>query len=111
MHYEVRGYGHPLEASMVLISIQNELKRLYFGRDPLGRRSLLIHKPTAAFPIFILCSVSARIPEGLSFDELSSDHLFSLDLNALCSLDDVRETPFSLVALVVDNLKASRGLR
>ena len=51
------------------------------------------------------------MPEGVNFDELSSDHLFSLDLNALCSLDDVRERCFPLVALVANNSKASRGLR
>ena len=73
----------------MLILTQNKSKQLYFGRDPLGRRSLLIHKPTTAFPIFILCSVSARMPEGLSFEELSSDHLFSLDFDTLCGFDDV----------------------
>jgi hypothetical protein len=30
------------------------------------------------------------MPEGLDFEELSSDYLFSLDLDALCGLDDVR---------------------
>jgi len=96
----------------ILIPIQNGSKRLHFGRDPLGRRSLLIHKPTVTFPIFILCSVSARIPDGLNFEELSSDHLFSLDLAMLCSVDDVcRVCFFSLVALVADDSKASHGLR
>ena len=34
------------------------------------------------------------MPEGLSFEELSSDHLFSLDLDMLCSLDYVRPMLF-----------------
>jgi hypothetical protein len=34
------------------------------------------------------------MPEGLNFEELSSDHLFSLDLETLCSLDDVCPTFF-----------------
>ncbi|KAF9654309.1 hypothetical protein BDM02DRAFT_3182121 [Thelephora ganbajun] len=77
-----------LEGPYAFVYYENGTKRLYFGRDPLGRRSLLIHKPTVSFPIFILCSVSAKMPEGLDFEELSSDHLFSLDLDALYSLDD-----------------------
>lgn len=80
----------PLGLEVVLTSVKNESKRLYFGRDPLGRRSLLIHKPTSAFPVFILCSVSARVPEGLKFEELSSDYLFSLDLGILRGPDNVR---------------------
>ena len=52
------------------------------------------------------------MPEGLIFEELSSDHLFSLDLDVLCTLDDVCPTfPFLLVALVINDSKASRGLR
>jgi len=53
-----------------------------------------MHKPTVAFPTFILCSVSTRIPEGLNFEELPSDHLFSLDLGTLCDLCDVSRTFF-----------------
>ena len=29
------------------------------------------------------------MPEGLDFEELSSDHLFSLDLDTFLNLDDV----------------------
>ena len=85
---------------MILISIQNRSKRLYFGRDPLGRRSLLIHKPTSTFPVFILSSVSARMPEGLDFEELSSDHLFYLDLGVLHNLDNVCPVHFLLGSFI-----------
>ena len=34
------------------------------------------------------------MPEGLNFEELSPDHLFSLDLDMLCSLDYVCPTFF-----------------
>jgi len=61
-------------------------------------------KPTAAFPVFILCSVSSRMPKGLDFEELPSDRLFSLDLGTLCNLCDVPGGFFfSLVALVADD--------
>ena len=98
----------PLGLNAVLMSMQNGSKRLYFGRDPLGRRSLLIHKPTAAFPVFILCSVSVRAPDGLNFEELSSDHLFSLDLHMLSGLDDVCPTFFPLEVFITDDAEASR---
>ncbi|KIJ68621.1 hypothetical protein HYDPIDRAFT_179694 [Hydnomerulius pinastri MD-312] len=57
--------------------------RLYFARDPLGRRSLLIHKPTPANPYFLLSSVSAGDDPGYEFEELSTEGIFYLDLNAL----------------------------
>jgi hypothetical protein len=93
-----QGRRFPLRLDSVLIPTQNRSKRLYFGRDPLGRRSLLIHKPTTAIPVFILCSVSARMPEGLNFnfEELASDHLFSLDLDILRSPDNVCFPSFRL---------------
>ena len=76
----------------------------------MGRRSLLIHKPTPAFPVFILCSVSTRMPEGLIFEELSSDRLFSLDLDMLCTLDDVCLTfSFHLAALFINGSKPVVG--
>jgi len=34
------------------------------------------------------------MPEGLDFEELPSDHLFSLDLGTLCSIGDVRRSLF-----------------
>lgn len=34
------------------------------------------------------------MPEELNFEELSSDHLFSLDFDTLYNLDDVRSTCF-----------------
>lgn len=111
MWYKVGGHWYaPDVVVSMLIFTQNWSKRLYFGRDPLGRRSLLIHKPTTTFPVFILSSVSAQMPEGLTFEELSSDHLFSLDLNILCGLDDVCRASFSGGFLVVDISKASHGL-
>ncbi|KAF9243921.1 asparagine synthase-domain-containing protein [Melanogaster broomeanus] len=62
---------------------------LYFARDPLGRRSLLIHKPTFINPFFLLASVSAGDDPAYEFEELSTDGIFALDLTALCESDDV----------------------
>ena len=51
------------------------------------------------------------MPEGLDFEELSSDHLFSLDLGTLCDLDDVCLKYFLFIVFVADNFKASCGLQ
>ncbi|TFK40956.1 asparagine synthase-domain-containing protein [Crucibulum laeve] len=55
---------------------------LYFGRDPLGRRSLLLHKPTDQLPYLLLCSVSAGSDQGHAFDEIPTDSIFCLNLDA-----------------------------
>ncbi|KAF8912868.1 asparagine synthase [Gymnopilus junonius] len=52
--------------------------RLYFGRDPLGRRSLLVHRPTQTAPYLILSSVSAGADPAYAFSELSTEHLYSM---------------------------------
>ncbi|KAI9057153.1 hypothetical protein FKP32DRAFT_1638527 [Trametes sanguinea] len=55
--------------------------RLYFARDPLGRRSLLVHYPDEARPYFLLSSVSAGLHPGYSFEEISTECVYSLDLD------------------------------
>ncbi|KAH8120264.1 asparagine synthase-domain-containing protein [Phellopilus nigrolimitatus] len=50
-----------------------ETKRLYYGRDPLGRRSLLVHRPTQQNPIFLLASYQ--------LEEVDTEHLHCLYLN------------------------------
>lgn len=65
-------------------------KRLYFGRDPVGRRSLLIHQPTFKNPHFLLMSVSAGDDPGYDgLEELSTDHLFYLDFAKLTKVSNV----------------------
>jgi len=62
---------------------QRASSRLYFGRDPLGRRSLLIHKPSMGAPYLLLSSVSAGANPAYDFSELSTEHVYSLDLTLL----------------------------
>ncbi|KAK0473189.1 asparagine synthase-domain-containing protein [Armillaria novae-zelandiae] len=66
----------------------HESGSLIFGRDPLGRRSLLIHKPSPSHPYLILTSVTSGANAGYSFEELSTDHIFYLNLKDLAQLDD-----------------------
>lgn len=60
---------------------QASSKHLYFGRDPVGRRSLLVHSPTSKNPYFLLMSASAG--EDAHYDglqEVSTKSFFYLDL-------------------------------
>jgi hypothetical protein len=66
-----------------LIEIQSESQRLYFARDPLGRRSLLIHRPSIESPYFLLSSVSAGANPAYDFSEVSAQCIFLLDFRLL----------------------------
>ncbi len=72
-----------------LIEIQSESQRLYFARDPLGRRSLLIHKPSIESPYFLLSSVSAGANPAYDFSEVSAQSIFSFDFRLLKVYGDV----------------------
>ncbi|KAL5518997.1 hypothetical protein ACEPAH_680 [Sanghuangporus vaninii] len=56
-------------------------KRIYFGRDPLGRRSLLIHRPTSQKPYLIVASVSAGANSFYDFEEIDTVQFHYTDLN------------------------------
>lgn len=64
-------------------------QKLFFSRDPLGRRSLLIHRPSATNPYFLLASVSAGPDPGYSFEELDTGHIHCLDIATLNEANDV----------------------
>jgi len=72
------------------LPVQVVSRRLFFARDPLGRRSLLIHKPTLNQPHFLLASVSAGNDLRYTMEELSTNYIYSLDLQCLSSQKDVR---------------------
>lgn len=61
---------------------------MFFGRDPLGRRSLLIHKPTHLAPYILLASVAARSTSQHRFEELSTTSLYCFDLSISCATSD-----------------------
>ncbi|KAI0321107.1 asparagine synthase-domain-containing protein [Amylostereum chailletii] len=63
-------------------------QRLFFARDPLGRRSLLIHRPSEISPYFFLASVSSGSCIGYDMAELSTDAIYVLDLKRLCEAHD-----------------------
>lgn len=66
---------------MIYRLLQNRTKTLYFARDPLGRRSLLIHAPSRNEPTLYLASVSCGFKKDLEFDELSTEGIFRMRLD------------------------------
>ncbi|KAH7920081.1 hypothetical protein BV22DRAFT_1074525 [Leucogyrophana mollusca] len=72
-----------IEGPYALVFYHGTSKRLYFARDPLGRRSLLVHKPSQAHPYFLLTSVSIGENSQYDLEELSTDCIFCLDIGRL----------------------------
>ncbi|KAF8219244.1 hypothetical protein L208DRAFT_1427107 [Tricholoma matsutake] len=62
---------------------------LFFARDPLGRRSLLIHEYTPESPCLILTSVSAGVDSRYNFEELCTDSIYCLDLHNLGRMEAI----------------------
>lgn len=71
---------------------------LYFARDPLGRRSLLLQLPRDNMPFLVLSSTSAGQTITPDLEELSTAHIFRLDLT---SVGEVRYL-FSLTKTALD---------
>lgn len=70
-----------LSGSLVLIlQWKRALHKVFFSRDPLGRRSLLIHKPTSENPHFLLSSVSIGSHPQYTLEELPTESIYILDL-------------------------------
>ncbi|RPD81814.1 hypothetical protein L226DRAFT_528055 [Lentinus tigrinus ALCF2SS1-7] len=89
--YDVSSAFGAIEGPYAFLYYHRSTNTLYFGRDPLGRRSLLVHHPDAANPYFVLSSVSAGLDPGHSLEELSTAHLFAIDLNVAAGLGDLLE--------------------
>jgi len=69
---------------------QGASQHLFFAVDPLGRRSLLIHKPSSANPYFLLSSVSAGSNPLYEFDEVLTESIYYLDIQRLRAAKNVR---------------------
>ncbi|TCD67522.1 hypothetical protein EIP91_012276 [Steccherinum ochraceum] len=80
-----------IEGPYAIVYYHPHLRRVFFARDPLGRRSLLIHIPTSTSPSFVLTSVSTGYFPLLTPEELSTECIHYLDvdrLNNISNLDD-----------------------
>jgi hypothetical protein len=74
--------------SLVVI-MKTRTQKLFFGLDPLGRRSLLAHKPSIVNPYFLLSSVSIGYSVDYDFEEVSTNAIYCVDLGTLSSLNYV----------------------
>ncbi|KAK4050760.1 hypothetical protein OIO90_004982 [Microbotryomycetes sp. JL221] len=77
-----------IEGPYAFIYYQSSTQKIYFARDPLGRRSLLMHQPTPLNPFFLLssCSVESdqRIEFGLNnWESVPCDAVYSYQLRDL----------------------------
>ncbi|KAG2149778.1 asparagine synthase-domain-containing protein [Suillus cothurnatus] len=80
-----------IEGPYAFVYYHAKSRKLYFGRDPLGRRSLLIHKPSVFNPYFLLASVSVGDDQGYVMEELSTDAIFCLDVGQLCESKEITQ--------------------
>ncbi|RIA96028.1 asparagine synthase-domain-containing protein [Glomus cerebriforme] len=80
-----------IEGPYAIVYWQSSKRRLWFGRDCLGRRSLLWHLPSEEEDDFILTSVGCKVSQtsdtSLSpyFAEVPADGIFYLDLDKMLS--------------------------
>ncbi|TFK76894.1 hypothetical protein BDN72DRAFT_884541 [Pluteus cervinus] len=69
-----------IEGPYAFVYYHKSTGRLFYARDPLGRRSLLIHKPTAQNPVLYIASVSAGGNLGDGFEEVLTESVHTIDL-------------------------------
>ncbi|TFK57417.1 hypothetical protein OE88DRAFT_130909 [Heliocybe sulcata] len=106
---EIRDCIGGIEGPYAFVFYQNSTGRIFFARDPLGRRSLLIHRPTECNPHFILTSVSIGYHPEYQLEEIDTTMLFCLELRgvgssngSLCRVNrDLPENPPLLSSLDV----------
>ncbi|PFH54671.1 hypothetical protein AMATHDRAFT_134515 [Amanita thiersii Skay4041] len=74
-----------IEGPYAFVFYHEASHKLYFARDPLGRRSLLIQKPSTTRPFFLLTSVSTGADPDITLEELGVEHIYCLEAQALVS--------------------------
>lgn len=83
---QIRDLFSKIEGPYAFVFYHASSQRLYFARDPLGRRSLLLHRPTSDLPYLLLSSVSTGNNSDYQFEELSNEHIYSINLMLLTGL-------------------------
>ncbi|KAJ7783520.1 asparagine synthase-domain-containing protein [Mycena maculata] len=85
---EVYNLFGTIEGPYAFVYYNANSQRVFFARDPLGRRSLLIHKPNVRNPYFFLTSVSTGSDPACEFEELSTKYIYCLELRVLLNSGD-----------------------
>ncbi|KAK7058246.1 hypothetical protein VNI00_001877 [Paramarasmius palmivorus] len=86
---DVRDIFGSIEGPYAFVFYHRTTKKLYFARDPLGRRSLLMNRPTTTNPYLLFASVSAGENPAYSFEEISTEHIHMVDLQRLADAGEV----------------------
>ncbi|GAA5922140.1 hypothetical protein JCM3775_003504 [Rhodotorula graminis] len=83
-----------VEGPYAFIYYEASTSRIYFARDPLGRRSLLFHLPTADSPTFFLASAAPGGESPLqNWTEVATDAVHLIDLRDEGLLDSLNGRP------------------
>ncbi|TFL06116.1 asparagine synthase-domain-containing protein [Pterulicium gracile] len=72
-----------IEGPYAFVYYDAQQRTLFYARDPLGRRSLLLHRPTLAAPHLLLSSVAAGPDPLYNFEEVATDAIFCIDIGKL----------------------------
>ncbi|KAJ7071278.1 asparagine synthase-domain-containing protein [Mycena amicta] len=72
-----------VEGPYAFVYYNSTTRQLFFARDPLGRRSLLIHKPSLENPYFLLASSSIGRDSRYDFQELGTEQIYCLEVGKL----------------------------
>ncbi|KAF8527851.1 asparagine synthase-domain-containing protein [Hysterangium stoloniferum] len=84
---DIYSFISSIEGPYAFVFYQRSTCRLFFARDPLGRRSLLIHRPTDSHPYLIISSVSSGNTHTCQFEELDPRFIYNIDVRRLYSSD------------------------
>ncbi|KAK7694458.1 hypothetical protein QCA50_001644 [Cerrena zonata] len=76
-----------IEGPYALVYYHKALQKIFIARDPLGRRSLLVHMPNEQNPRFLLSSVSIGAHPLYDLEELSTRSIFYIDVDQLSTTE------------------------
>ncbi|CAG8445156.1 893_t:CDS:10 [Acaulospora morrowiae] len=92
--YNILSVLQKIEGPYSIIYWQSLKRKLWFGRDCLGRRSLLWHIPSHKDPNFLLTSVGCKIPDGPDdifttpyLQEVPANGIYCIDVDTMLSSD------------------------
>ncbi|KZP32325.1 hypothetical protein FIBSPDRAFT_1020784 [Athelia psychrophila] len=74
-----------VEGPYAFVYYHHASQRLFYARDPLGRRSLLVHEPTTEEPYFFLSSTPSASSVSYEMQELPTKNIYCLDLRHLAN--------------------------
>ncbi|KAG8924498.1 hypothetical protein FRC01_011421 [Tulasnella sp. 417] len=78
-----------IEGPYAFVFYQTSTNTLYYARDPLGRRSLLVHHPTEEQPYFIIASSCNGISAGFKFEEVTPDGIHCIKFDSLVEFESL----------------------